>query len=212
MTVRQVRHHGGNIIGVFPSLKVGRGMPYESTIERDLLFFLEFSPTVQTYAMQPLTIQGVDADGKPRSYTPDVLVTSTTGKTLIECKPAALSSHPHTRQQVTLGEAWAAENQCAFLLVTDVELRTGPKLANLRLLWRYARWPVAQKPIALCRDLLLKHPAGLPFAELAAHIAPHVPSGSAPAHIYALLFRSVLSADLSLPLTPASVAGWATPT
>ena len=49
MPVRKVSNRGGNITGSFPSQIKGEKVKYESTIERDLVFFFKFDPTVLTY-------------------------------------------------------------------------------------------------------------------------------------------------------------------
>lgn len=61
----------GPIRGDFPSLKLGRMVRYNSTIERDLLYFLEFWQVVICYKEQPMTIEWIMADGQRRHYTPD---------------------------------------------------------------------------------------------------------------------------------------------
>ncbi|GAB4192784.1 MAG: hypothetical protein OHK0022_07150 [Roseiflexaceae bacterium] len=210
MPVRQVRQHGGNIIGQFPSLKTGHVMPYESSIERDFLFFLEYDPTVLRYAMQPMEITGTDAGGKTRHYTPDVLVERASSKTLVECKPAALLDAPHTHQQIALGEHWATANGYDFVVITDVDLRTGHRLSNLQLLWRYARLLVPYAVIERCRAVLQAAPHGLPWSTLLALLEGFAPPLTLPPALYHLLFQHVLTANMDEPLTPASVVSLAT--
>jgi hypothetical protein len=70
MPVRKVSNRGGNTIGHFPSLKMGRMIDYESLIERDLIYLLEFEQDVTWYAEQPLTIP-YHYEEKERDYTPD---------------------------------------------------------------------------------------------------------------------------------------------
>jgi hypothetical protein len=112
---------------------------YHSTIERDLLYFLEFWQAVTWYCEQPMTIERVMADGKRHRYTPDYEIHKGTVKILAECKPTDRLASSHTRQQIHIGEAWSEENGYHFEIFTDTELRTGHMLANLKLLWRYAR-------------------------------------------------------------------------
>jgi hypothetical protein len=204
MPVRRVSNRGGNIIGSFPSLKNGHPVPYESTIERDLLYFLEYDRTVRHYTMQPLVITGVDAAGTPHTYTPDALIERTSGRTLVECKPAAKRDDPHTQQQLALGQHWADANTCDFVLITDTDLRTGHRLANLKLLWRYARLSVPQAVTERCMRLLSAAPAGIPFQALVAALDGVAPPLTLAPCLYALLFQHVLAADLDLPLSPAS--------
>lgn len=201
MPVRHPRNWGGNIIGSFPSLKRGQPVPYESTIERDLLFFLEYDPTVLLYEMQPLTITITDEDGTTHRYTPDVQIIRTTGRELVECKPAALLDRSDAQRQITIGQAWAEVNDHDFVVVTDKDLRTGPRLANLKLLWRYARLAAPYTVLVRCRDVLAAYPNGLPFATLHALLDSTTLSQTLPPYLYSLLFHHVLIADLDQPLT-----------
>jgi hypothetical protein len=203
MSVRRVSNRGGNIIGSFPSLKNGQPVPYESTIERDLLYFLEYDRTVRRYTMQPFVIAGVDAAGKPHTYTPDALVERIKGRTLVECKPAALQDDPHTQQQITLGQQWADANGCDFVLVTDADLRTGHRLANLKLLWRYARQPVPHAVTERCIGALAAD--RMLWSDLTAALAGIAPPLTIAPFIYALLFQHVLTADLDLPLSASTM-------
>jgi hypothetical protein len=57
MPVKKVSNRGGNIIGRFPSLKLGRMVDFESLIERDFIYVLDFEPDVESFSEQPLTIE-----------------------------------------------------------------------------------------------------------------------------------------------------------
>lgn len=204
MSVRRVSNWGGNIIGSFPSLKNGQPAHYESTIERDLLYFLEYDHTVRCYTMQPMVIEGLGPDGAIHRYTPDVLVERTAGRTLVECKPAVRQDEPHTKQQLFLGQQWADANQHDFVLITDADLRTSHRLANLKLLWRYARLPVPHAVTERCLRVLMTKPEGFAFSVLQSSLDGTAPPLTLAPYLYKLLFQHVLAADLDLPLTSAS--------
>src|SRR5713101_7989933 len=81
------RKHGLN--GLFPSLKTGRMVWFESFLERDFIYWLEFEPSVVTFAEQPFTLEYAHL-GKTRRYTPDFHVRYATRPerdVLVECKP-----------------------------------------------------------------------------------------------------------------------------
>jgi hypothetical protein len=216
MAVRKVRNGGGNIIGTFPSLKMKQQIPYESTIERDLLYFLEYDLSVKCYQAQPFEITGSSADGTVHRYTPDFQITRTDGMELVECKPAAALHKAHTQQQLVLGQAWAKANRHDFVVITDADLRAGHRLANLKLLWRYSRLVVPPHLTALGIDLLITQPDGLAFQVLAAHLASTAPIAQTPntsntqaallqaPYLYSLLFQHVLYTNLEQPLSPNS--------
>jgi len=127
------------IRGDFPSLKLGRMVRYHSSIERDLLYFLEYWQDVSWYQEQPFTIEQVTVDGKCRRYTPDYEIHQGNTKILAECKPEDRLESSQAKQQREIGEKWSEENGYCFVTFTDTELRTGEQLANVKLLWRYAR-------------------------------------------------------------------------
>jgi hypothetical protein len=193
---------GGAVSGTFPSLKLGRAVTYASSVERDFLFFCEFDPDILTYQEQPFCLTGALPDGSIRRYTPDFLLTRREGQELVECKPTQMRVHPHTRQQCILGQAWAAEHDGAFRLVTDEELRTGHTLPNLKRLWRYSRLPIPPREAARCLSLVGAQP-GITVADLAARVLPAEPPAAIPL-IHALLFHHRLHTDLSQALLPTS--------
>ena len=129
----------GPIWGDFPSLKLGRMVRYGSTIERDLLYFLEYWKTVTWYREQPMTIEHTMPDGSVHRYTPDYEIAEGTVKTLVECKPEARLKTQQAVQQRQIGQLWAEKIGYHFVTFTDTELRSGHHLANLKLFWRYAR-------------------------------------------------------------------------
>lgn len=136
----------GPVRGDFPSLKLGRVVRYGSTIERDLLYFLEYWEAVTWYQEQPMTIARELSDGHLQHYTPDYEIHEGAAKSIVECKAEARLESEHSQQQREIGESWAEENGYHFLTFTETELRAGSQLDNVRLFWRYARLQVP-KPL-----------------------------------------------------------------
>ncbi len=62
MPVRQVSNRGGNVIGKFPSIKMGRMIAFESLLERDFIYLLDYDPAVEWFEEQPLTIEYMSDD------------------------------------------------------------------------------------------------------------------------------------------------------
>lgn len=201
MGIRRVRNGGGNVIGTFPSLKMREQIPYESTIERDLLFFLEYDASVVRYQAQPFAITCSSDDGTSRTYIPDFQVIRTDSKEIVECKPAAHLNDAHTQQQLVLGQAWADANQHLFVVITDTDLRTGHRLANLKLLWRYSRLCVPPSITSRCRSILIAQPDGLSLEALAAALSDMSSFFELLPYLYHLLFEQILHTDLTQPLS-----------
>jgi len=179
-----------------------RTIQYASSIERDLLFFLEFDQTVLHYHEQPLCMSQTLADGISHRYTPDFLLHYADEQVIVECKPVDRLEHPHTQQQCQMGQQWADENDTRFRLVTDADLRAGHQLANLKLLWRYSRFESPDQAKRIC--LRVVSDAGeLSMKNLCAQLESQA-IASLPLVCH-LLFHHHLWADLHQPLTSDSI-------
>ena len=192
--------HTGPIRGDFPSLKLGRMVRYGSTIERDLLYFLEYKRSVIWYQEQPFTVEQVLADSKLHRYTPDYEIHEGNERLLVECKPEARLESAQAQQQRQIGETWAENNGYRFVTYTEAELRAGQQLNNLKLFWRYAR----------LRDLpnvssILEYVSGCETStvEWVCHQLKLVPSGVIP-QICHLLFHQRLQIELGQAFTTAT--------
>lgn len=174
MPVRSPRHissdgDGGkrNIIGYFPSVKMRRNIQFESTIELDYCYILDYDKNVLSFEEQPLVIEGEIA-GKRRKYTPDFRVQHQKQKDIIvECKPFNMIDVKGNQQQFEIGRKWCEQEGLEYKIITDKELRTGHKLANIKVLWRFARQPVTADAKAYVFGLLNTAIQPLTIAELA---------------------------------------------
>ncbi len=188
--VRQVSGHGGNVIGRFPSLKMKRMISFESLIECDFLYLLEYEPTVDRFYEQPLTIE-YGLEGRTCRYTPDFQVVQRQSNRLVECKPAALVHTEDNRRKFAAALEWCQAQGWEFCLVTDQDLRTGPRLANIKLLTRYARHVIRPEIKARVSALLHSASTALTVGNLAQALAPSDPA-SALASILHLAFHHEL--------------------
>ena len=171
MPVRQVSNRGGNVIGKFPSIKMGRMIAFESLLERDFIYLLDYDPAVEWFEEQPLTIEYV-SDDKVLSYTPDFHLIERKHNVLIECKPDQFVDTEENRPKFAAARAWCAQQGWEFRLITDQQVRAGFRLQNVKLLTRYARQVVG--PVMQGRIFALLHDAEtqLTISGLAGEIAP----------------------------------------
>lgn len=142
MPVRRIPKNYRNVTGNAAHSKAVGGAAFESTLERDFLVLLEFSPEVSQFEVQPVTIQWFNDQGKQRQYTPDVLVSYVSGNspTLFEVKYrsdlkkdwAILRRKFKAAIQYTKSLGWR------FRIATEVEIRT-PYLANAQFLLPFLR-------------------------------------------------------------------------
>jgi len=202
MGVRTVRHIGQNIIGKFPSLKMGRMISFESTIERDYLHLLEYEASVRQFAEQPLTIAYI-VNGKMHHYTPDFKVETTQDITLIDCKPQAQVVEPSNQLKFKAATAWCAEKGWLFKVVTDAELREGCYLSNVKTLFRHAHRKVTRDILRQCEHVLSSAPCTP--RELAQRINADE-AAAVEADVLCLAFHHALFLDIENgPLTAASL-------
>lgn len=159
MPIRKIPKNYRNVTGVEACAKAVGDAQFESTLERDFLDLLEFSPQVETFEVQPLRIEWRDGNGKPRRYTPDVLVKFKTevGRSpwLCEVKYRAdlkkdwADLHPKLRRGIRL----ARQNGWRFRLITEKEIRT-PYLRNIRFLAPFRDINNRQFPAASVKKIL----------------------------------------------------------
>lgn len=151
MPVRKIPKNYRNVTGVAAHRKADGPAMFESTLERDFIALLEFDPAIETFEVQPLTLDWIDSDSKIRSYTPDVLATFNLphghhGKTLYEVKYRDelrrnwQELHPKFRAAVH----FAREQSWRFKIITEVKIRT-PYLDNAKFLLPFMRQGPAEE-------------------------------------------------------------------
>ena len=201
MAVRRVTHHGGNVIGRFPSLKMQRMVSFESTIERDYAYVLDFEPEVTSFSEQPLTIEYPDAD-RVRRYTPDFEVVRTDQRHwLVECKPQQLLHTDDNQRKFAAAQAWCAERGWQFEVVTDTQLRAGYRLQNIQFLTYHARFTFSAKTKSQVQTILAAHPAEMTVGEVADYLAD-----SDLAQSLALIWHMAFHHEVLLPLDGAPLS------
>ncbi len=137
-------------VGKFPSIKMGRIIKWESMIERDEIYLLEYDREVTAYEEQPDRIHYL-LDGKKHYYTPDFKVDRSGKIQIVEVK---------RKKDVDGGKytdlfreiKWKLHRVGKeFVVATDELIRVEPKLRNIKLLYRYARVQVLIHHQILCQ-------------------------------------------------------------
>lgn len=193
MRVRKITNRGQarKVIGKFPSLKMHRTIWWESQIERDYIYLLEFDHEVLSYHEQPLRIR-YTRDGKEHHYTPDFLVEYADVKHLVEVKPAREVTKDSHQSLFRAVAPLCRQAGYRFVVVTDEMIRVPPRLENIKLLWRYARTPLTLQHYIICQQLMCHSPHAS-FGDLIRDFAAR---GIALPAVYALLYRGVLTINL----------------
>lgn len=163
MPVRKIPRSYRAVTGATASVKVGRAVASESTLECDVFTLLEFDPDVDRYEEQPLTVLYRDADGRARHYTPDVLVWFREDVApgcwrrplLAEVKYRVdlAGQWRALQRRLAAARAHAAARGWEFRILTEREVRT-PYLANARFLLPFRRRPATEESSVRERLLL----------------------------------------------------------
>ena len=176
MPIRKVKSTGRNVTGSFPSGKMGRMIHFESLVERDCLYALDYFPIVKTIEEQPLTIE-YKVGNKRKSYTPDFLVTlHDHRKFLFECKPEAFVDTEKNRLLYNVGVAYCEPpRHWHYKVVTDTKLRDCNFVANLKELRRFAKYEIDRHIQIKMLDLLARSTQPLTVGEAIVYLNPENP-------------------------------------
>ena len=201
MPVRSVTNRGGNVIGRFPSLKMQRMIAFESLLERDFIYLLDYDAAVTWFEEQPLTIE-YEHEGKLRHYTPDFHLVEDGQQVLVECKPDHFVTTTDNQRKFAVAQAWCQAYEWQFRIVTDAEVRAGYRLHNVKLLTAYAR--LRLDPILRCQlyAALQSLPSATPIPDLARTLHPADPA-AVTAGLLHLAYHGVVDLPLDgAPITP----------
>jgi len=201
MPVRKVSNHGANVIGHFPSLKMKRMVAFESLIERDYLYLLDYETDIEWFEEQPLTIE-YGHDGKVLRYTPDFHLVEVGRDVLVECKPLAFLDRDDNQRKFRAARTWCTNRGWAFRVVTDQDIRAGFRLENVKLLTRYARHVVEPGTKGRIYALLCCAQAAMSVDDLVRRVAPADFSAAA-----AAILCMVFDHQLFIPLDDAPILG-----
>jgi hypothetical protein len=202
MKTRKITNKGTKkVIGKFPSLKMGRLVWWESQIERDYIYLLEFDPAVISYEEQPLRISYY-LNGKERHYTPDFLVKRTDKSLIIEVKQEEEAQKEENQRLFHIASAICARHNYEFVIVTDKMIRVQPRLDNIKLLTRYQKTPINDPHYQIiCYELFVKN-SEVSLGEVTQFFASRNIGKQV---VFSLLYWGVLAVDLMQPIGALSV-------
>lgn len=195
---RKILNYGRKNIGKFPSFKNGTSVWFESYLEADYLYHLEYDRDVLRYETQWVRLR-YWADERVRTYTPDVRLWRSGAREIIEVKPEKVAETPKwDRLFRTVGPIFRQYGY-EFLLRNEHHIRSQPRLENLKFLYPYAGTLVPPDAQVTALDFL----AGNPEARLGGLDAHLAKRGYERAVLYAMMFHQVAVADLDAEAGPA---------
>lgn len=144
MPVRTIPKNYRNVTGVAASSKAGGVAQFESTLERDFLSLLEFSPAVKTIDPQPVKVEWLDTHGHRRIYTPDAFVEFIEGDgnppwlCEVKYRSELREKWAEFRPKFKAALHFAKQQGWRFKILTEREIRT-PYLTNAHFLIGFRR-------------------------------------------------------------------------
>ena len=184
-----------NYPGLFWSVRSQRHLVYESLLELSHLWLLDFASTTATIATQPFQLKVVKS-----SHVPDLLVLDTTGGVeVVDVKPAAFRFHPRFRSQVEISERLCTMVGWRYRVATEPD----PVLVRNVQFLAVGRRPIAEA-IGIDDDVVAVA-AGSSLGHVLERLRTEVAPEGAFALVAALMWRGVLTADLTRPLTRETV-------
>jgi len=139
--VRTPSNHSNTLTGKFPSLKMGRMISYESTVERDFIYLLEYEKHVSEFEEQPVIIE-YPYQGKKCHYTPDFYATIKTKGWVFECKPERFINTAENERKFEAADYWCSQQGWNFSVITSENIRAGSYLKNINYLWYFSKLDV----------------------------------------------------------------------
>jgi hypothetical protein len=148
---------------------------FESLLERDFIYLLDYDQEVEWFEEQPLTIE-YRHEGKTLHYTPDFHLLERGRDVLIECKPDRFVDQDVNRHKFVVARDWCLQRSWQFRVVTDRQVRAGFRLQNIKLLTRYARQSVSPDLRGRVYALLCDPQTQLTVDAVAKTISPDAPA------------------------------------
>lgn len=136
-TRKVITRRTARVIGLFSSVKMERQVAWESQLEFDHLRLMEVDNAVVAFHAQPEECPYVH-QGKPRRYYPDLRVELADGSVrMVEVKYKADADAPENKERFVIIKALYAERGISFEVVTELDIRRQPRLANAKLMLDY---------------------------------------------------------------------------
>lgn len=212
MPVRKILKGTQSVTGYFPSIKNNRMMSFESPIEMEYFYTLEFDDDVESFEEQPLRIENQENKNKG-PYFPDCIVyyKSKLNKRplLIEVKSSIDLEKKEKLEKFQLKfrtlEKYAMDNNLDFKIVTEKEIR-GVYLDNIKFLYSYRKDP--QEHFQYEKDIIkvLKTNMKLTVSQLLNNITDDKNSqGVLIKSVWNLIFKKIIITDLEKPLSNDSI-------
>jgi hypothetical protein len=187
------------VVFKFPSIKLGKMVYCESSLELDYAFLLDADRDVISFQEQPGKIRYYLL-GKVHHYTPDFLVIRPHKKQVIEVKPKSKATTEENRMLFEIIRAICLNAGHEFVVITDTDIREGSHLENVRSFWKYGRTPISPRHHIYCQEFFTQ----ISEATLGDLISFFASRNEGKDVVFSLLYWGVVGIDINLPITTLS--------
>ena len=133
-TPRQYKRTAGHFI----SCKMKTSVWYESVLQRDFMYWLEFDPDVVSYTTSTKPLKYYNK-GKEELYYPDFQVIRHQKKQVVDLKFQKTIKSKKYRQLYPLLYDVCRDAEWEYTVLTESQVKQEPTISNIKLLYRYAR-------------------------------------------------------------------------
>lgn len=148
-TPRQYKRTSGHFI----SCKMKTSVWYESVLQRDFMYWLEFDPDVISYTTSTEALKYYDK-GKDKLYYPDFQIIRHQKKQVIDLKfQKAIKSKQYRQLHPLLCEV-CRDAEWEYIVLTELQVKQEPTISNIKLLYRYAREDFSINEYKNCLNIL----------------------------------------------------------
>ncbi len=184
-------------IGNFSSCKMETSFRYNSLLQKDFMYWLEFDTNVLSYDTPGIAVN-YQSNGKEKSHAPDFQIVRHQKKQIIEVKSQkTVESEKYIRLYQMLSGLYD-ETGWTFVVLTEAEIRREPIiLSNIKLLYGYARESFSIDEYRDCWEIARSNaPASL--VEIFQILDQHRIRRNV---LFKLLFHNLVEIDIQQPIT-----------
>lgn len=205
-----------SITGTMPSRFPSGHLPFESKLEHDFLTLMQIDDCIHDVVTQPTTLE-LTVEGKPRTYTPDVLVSwhgamprpFAQRQVMFEVKPLAVLREKRASlwPKYRAAKRHLARQGIGFRVVTERTIRT-PRLGNAELIAPVMLQPQDQEMQARI-TALVRHKGPKRLGDIRLRLeAEGAIRGSIMEAAYDMIGVRWLLCDLDAPITDQTTVTW----
>jgi hypothetical protein len=166
---------------------------FESGVEKDFIYLLEFDKRVTSFEEQPIRID-YKLKARKHTYTPDFQAVVEGETWLYECKPEKFVNKPINLLKFDVAKKWCDSQGWGFQVVTAEFIRAGYRLKNVKYLMNFSRFEISHTLIAKIYEFFANK-SFVRYCDVAAGIPEHTVN-----EIYPALFHLTFHHKFSFPM------------